>query len=114
MFVAETFSDGIVGFADFGESRNDNLPFEGELYAIYLLPESQGKGIGENLFKFCQKEMVADGMNSMHLETLKISPYKFFYDKMGGKIVGQGKHLLANVEYETLLYGWNNLGEIYG
>ena len=113
MFVAETFSDGIVGFADFGESRNDNLPFEGELYAIYLLPESQGKGIGENLFKFCQKEMVADGMNSMHLETLKISPYKFFYDKMGGKIVGQGKHLLANVEYETLLYGWNNLGEIY-
>ena len=113
MFVAETFTDGIVGFADFGKSRDQDLPFEGELYAIYILYESQGKGIGENLFRLCQKQMIADKINSMHLEALEVSPYKFFYHKMGGTIVGQGKHFLANSEYHTVFYGWNNLREIY-
>lgn len=114
MFVAETFGDGVVGFADFGKSRENDSAFEGELYAIYLLSEWQRKGIGENLFRFCQKEMIADKINSMYLEALKVSPYKAFYKKMGGQIVGQRKHFLADVEYETVIYGWNNLGEIYG
>ncbi len=114
MFVAETFRDGVVGFTDFGKSREDDSPFKGELYAIYLLPEWQRKGIGENLFRLCQKELIADKINSMYLEALKVSPYKPFYKKMGGQIVGQGKHFLANVEYETVFYGWNNLSEIYG
>ncbi len=114
MFVAETIRDGVVGFADFGKSRENESTFEGELYAIYLLPEWQRKRIGENLFRLCQKEMIADKINSMSLEALKASPYKSFYKKMGGQIVGQGKHSLANVEYETVFYGWNNLSEIYG
>jgi 3-deoxy-manno-octulosonate cytidylyltransferase (CMP-KDO synthetase) len=114
MFVAETIRDGVVGFADFGKSRENESTLEGELYAIYLLPEWQRKRIGENLFRLCQKEMIADKINSMSLEALKASPYKSFYKKMGGQIVGQGKHSLANVEYETVFYGWNNLSEIYG
>ena len=109
MFVAETAADGIVGFADFGIARESNLGFEAELYAIYLLPEFQGKKIGEHLFKLCQNEMISDGITSMYLMALAISPYKSFYDKMGGKIVEKGNHFLALVEYETVIYGWRNL-----
>jgi 3-deoxy-manno-octulosonate cytidylyltransferase (CMP-KDO synthetase) len=114
MFVAETAKDGIVGFADFGESREKDFAFEAELYAIYLLREFQGRGIGENLFRLCQKEMIAYGFGSMYLMALAISPYKSFYEKMGGQIVGKGNHFLALVEYETLVYGWKDLGENYG
>ncbi|MBA2494230.1 MAG: GNAT family N-acetyltransferase, partial [Acidobacteria bacterium] len=109
MFVAETANDGIVGFADFGKSREKDFAFEAELYAIYLLPEFQRKGIGENLFKLCQKEMIADKVNSMYLMALDVSPYKPFYEKMGGQIVGKGNHFLALVEYETVIYGWKDL-----
>jgi len=114
MFVAETAKDGIVGFADFGVARESDFAFEAELYAIYLLREFQGKGIGEHLFKFCQKEMIADGFDSMYLIALEVSPYKSFYEKMGGKIVGRGNHFLLLVEYKTVIYGWKNLGENYG
>lgn len=114
MFVAETAKDGIVGFADFGAARESDFGFEAELYAIYLLREFQGKGIGENLFKLCQQEMIADRINSMYLMALDVSPYKSFYEKMGGKIVGKGNHFLALVEFETVVYGWKNLGENYG
>ncbi|MBA3784391.1 MAG: 3-deoxy-manno-octulosonate cytidylyltransferase [Acidobacteria bacterium] len=114
MFVAETAKDGIIGFADFGAARESNFAFEAELYAIYLLREFQGKGIGENLFKLCQKEMSANGFNSMYLIALEVSPYKSFYEKMGGKIVGRGNHFLSLVEYKTVTYGWKNLRENYG
>ncbi len=112
MFVAETAQSGIVGFADFGEARESGFGFEAELYAIYLLPEFQGKGIGENLFRLCQKEMIADGFDSMYLMALSVSPYKSFYEEMGGQIVGTGNHFLALVEYETFIYGWKDLREI--
>ena len=113
MFVAETASDGIVGFADFGKARASEFDFEAELYAIYLSPEFQRKGIGENLFRLCQKEMIADRINSMYLMALAVSPYKSFYEKMGGEIVAKGNHFLALVEYETVIYGWKNLREKY-
>ncbi|MCA1625895.1 MAG: GNAT family N-acetyltransferase [Acidobacteria bacterium] len=111
MFVAETAKDGIIGFADFGKARETNFPFEAELYAIYLSREFQQKGIGANLFRLCQKQMIADGINSMYLMALEVSPYKSFYEKMGGQIVGRGNHFLALIEYETIIYGWKNLGE---
>jgi len=45
----------------------------------------------------------------MYLMALAVSPYKSFYEKMGGEIVGKGNHFLALAEYETIIYGWNNL-----
>ena len=106
MFVAETADGKIVGFVDSGKSRNENLQYEAELYAIYLLPEFQRKGIGENLFRLCQNEMKGDNFNSMFLVALELSPYKSFYEKMGGRVVGKGAHALAGIEFETLIYGW--------
>ena len=114
MFVAETAKDGIVGFADFGAARESDFAFEAELYAIYLLREFQGMGIGENLFKLCQEEMVADGYGSMYLMALEVSPYKSFYERMGGEFIAKGNHFLALVEFETIIYGWKNLSENYG
>ncbi len=110
IFVAETLENRIIGFADFGEPRGGNS-FEAELYAIYFLPEFQRKGIGGNLFKLCQREMLINNMNSMCLDSLQISPYRNFYEKMGGQIVGEDKHNLAGVEYKTVIYGWSNLRE---
>ena len=111
MFVAETAPDGIIGFADFGKARESGFGFEAELYAIYLLAEFQGKGIGENLFRLCQKAMIDEKINSMYLMALAVSPYKSFYEKMGGQVVGTGNHFQALVEFETVIYGWNNLRE---
>ncbi|MGI9056437.1 MAG: GNAT family N-acetyltransferase [Pyrinomonadaceae bacterium] len=108
MFVAEDSEKGIVGFADFGKSRTSDS-FEADLYAIYFLQEFQRKGIGGNIFRLCQKEMLANGLNSMSLDALELSPYRGFYEKMGGEIIGEGKHELAGIEYKTVIYGWKNL-----
>lgn len=41
----------VVGFADFGRYRLDDLRDAGEIYAIYILKEYYGKGIGFALMK---------------------------------------------------------------
>ncbi|MEJ7848502.1 MAG: 3-deoxy-manno-octulosonate cytidylyltransferase [Pyrinomonadaceae bacterium] len=109
LFIAETLVAGIVGFADFGKSRG-RQSFDAELYALYLLPEFQKKGIGTGLFRLCQREMAASGFKSMFLDSLEISPYRKFYEKLGGRIVGEDKHDLAGTEYKTVIYGWSDLG----
>lgn len=44
-FVAKD-NDRVVGFADYGHYRWDDLPDSGEVYAIYILKEHYDKGIG--------------------------------------------------------------------
>lgn len=109
IMVAESPTDGIIGFADFGEARDIKLNFEAELYAIYFLPDFQRKGVGGKLFKNCRQKIIEAGFDSMYLEALEISPYKGFYEKMGGEIVGKSVHRLGDEDFETVFYGWKNL-----
>jgi len=111
MFVAETRENGIVGFADFGKMRDNDGAYEAELYAIYLLHDFQRQGIGAKLFDLGVKYLIANGMNSMSLLALEASPYKSFYEKMGGCIVGRKTVVLDGVEYAGLVYGWDSLVE---
>ena len=108
ILVAETSEHQIVGFADFGAVRNKRL-FDIEIYAFYLLQEFQRQGIGEKLFGACQKEILANGFNSMCLDALEISPYRKFYEKMGGEIVDKDNYEMAGIDYKTVVYGWKNL-----
>jgi GNAT superfamily N-acetyltransferase len=100
---------GIVGFADFGEAREDMDGYEGELYAIYLLPEFQRKGIGERLFNLGVGFLKGGGKDSMYLLALAVSPYRSFYEKMGGQIVGRKQVEIEGRLYDELVYGWADL-----
>ena len=109
MYAAEVPQRGIVGFADFGEAREDMDGYEGELYAIYLLPEFQRKGIGERLFNLGVGFLKGGGKDSMYLLALAVSPYRSFYEKMGGQIVGRKQVEIEGRLYDELVYGWADL-----
>lgn len=109
MYVAEVPHRGIVGFADFGEPRENVDAYDGELYAVYLLPEFQRKGIGGRLFRLGVEFLKANGRSSMYLLALEVSPYRAFYEKMGGQIAGR-KHIeIEGAGYDELIYGWERL-----
>jgi len=40
---------------------------------------------------------------------LEVSPYKSFYEKMGGQIVGRKQIEIEDVMYGELVYGWESL-----
>ena len=109
MYIAELPERGVVGFADFGQPRESIGAYEAELYAIYILPKFQGKGVGEKLFNLVLESLVRNGKSSMYLLALAVSPYKSFYEKMGGLIVGRKQIEIEGIVFETLVYGWESL-----
>ena len=110
MLVAEHPDAGIVGFGDFGTPV---LPveFDAQIFSFYFLPEFQRKGLGQRLFRRCMERIARDGHRSLCLDSLEVSPYRAFYEKMGGKIVGRDGHKLADEDFETVIYGWEDIGK---
>ncbi len=91
MLVADDAEHGVVGFIDFGKPDFDNFGYDARIYSFYFLPEFQRRGLGTRLFKACVKKVADDGYGRVCLDTLKLSPYRGFYDKKGGRVVAYDK-----------------------
>lgn len=109
MYVAEAPERGIVGFADFGAPREKIDGYQGELHAIYLLSDFQRKGIGARLFNLGVEFLIGSSKNSMYLLALEVSPYRSFYEKMGGHIIGAKQAEIEGIKYDEVIYGWDRL-----
>jgi 3-deoxy-manno-octulosonate cytidylyltransferase (CMP-KDO synthetase) len=111
MFVADRPNTGIVGFIDFGVPQS--IPTaHAEIYSFYLHPDYQRRGIGERLFRMSLARMNANGVRSLCLEALERSPYRSFYDKMGGKVLGHSSHDVGEQKVPTVIYSWDEITTI--
>jgi GNAT superfamily N-acetyltransferase len=112
MLVAERAGRAAVGYVDFGPPRETSFgPFAAELYSIYVLPEHQRRGVGGRLFRLTADALLARGRRSMYLQTLETSPYRHFYERMGGRLVGRETLEIGGVDFVELAYGWDDLSE---
>jgi len=63
-WVAEN-DDGILGFVDPGLSRDDDADaMTGEIYAIYVEPDCQGRGIGRDLLSHALHDLKSHGFQA--------------------------------------------------
>lgn len=97
----------VIGFAVFGPCREKNVDADGELYAIYLYQERQGRGVGKLLFKQGFQTLKEKGYKKMMVSVFdqNISS-KIFYEKAGGKFYGNDHVILEGVSYPTATYLW--------
>ena len=73
-YVAEDESGEIIGFVSGGEERTGDPVYKGELMAIYILQNQQGKGIGRCLVQAVAKKLHLSGINSMLVWVLVDNP----------------------------------------
>lgn len=105
IWVAENQSEEIVGFCSGGVARNSQLAFDSELYAIYLLKEFQGQGVGRSMFNALVSRLKEDGYQSMYLWVVKGSKTIAIYESLGGVLGNQTQtDLIGGEEVEELLY----------
>ena len=110
LFIAEDEQGQPVGFVEGGPQRNEKLPYEGELYAIYVLKEHQGKGLGRDLLLATARELCNRGINNMLLWVLKDNdPSRGFYEKLGGVLTGEQQFDLAGTTLTEVSYVWPDL-----
>ena len=79
--VAEN-EKGVVGYLSGGKSRDDNLPYEYEMYAFYVHPDFQRVGVGTALFN-AFKEKIQGADFCVYVLDGNVKGISF-YQKMGG------------------------------
>jgi GNAT superfamily N-acetyltransferase len=79
VFVAENEHGDIVGFANGGKELSGKYPYDGELYAIYLLENYQRQGIGNQLVRNVVQELHRFNIFSLFVWVLEDNPSRFFY-----------------------------------
>lgn len=99
--------DNIVGYATLGRNRVKTLPFDGEIYEIYLLPEYQGVGLGTHLFLAARGELKRRGLSSSIVWALEDNdPALRFYENAGGKSVAFGNEVFDGEEMRKVAFSW--------
>ena len=99
----------VVGFASGGKERTGQLGCDGELYAIYIRPEAQRKGLGALIVRQFVHELVTRGFGSMAVWVLELNPARRFYECLGGKVVGQQQIERGGQTFIEIAYGWPSL-----
>ncbi|KAB8125978.1 GNAT family N-acetyltransferase [Gracilibacillus oryzae] len=105
IYVAEEEGAGIIGFVWGGLARKQNSNDSGEIYAIYILEEYQGKGIGKKLV-----QTLAAGFSTMKINTIMVDvladnlPSCQFYEALGGVKIGEGSFEVAGVRLKDITY----------
>jgi GNAT superfamily N-acetyltransferase len=109
VFVAESRGSQIVGFLSCGPIREELANYAAEIFAIYLLKEWQGIGIGRRIFERAFKELKTEGYKSVMLWVLKSNPARKFYERMGGELIGEKQIEIGGVRLIEIAYGWSAL-----
>jgi L-amino acid N-acyltransferase YncA len=110
--VAVDPASGVVGFASGGKQRDESLLYEGELYAIYILPSAQRRGLGTLLVERFARELDQQGYRSMSVWVLAANPSTAFYQKLGGQLIAQKFIEPDGQRFLELAYGWKDLSEL--
>lgn len=87
--LVATDSGNVVGFAGYGKCNDADLPDAGELFALYVLPEYYGTGLGRRL-----TDVALSNLNQakIALWVLKENPRAIrFYEKYGFRADGSEK-----------------------
>jgi ribosomal protein S18 acetylase RimI-like enzyme len=119
IFVAEDEEMGVVGFGSCGPVREIPDAFQGgldgtesrvgEVYTLYVEPDFQNQGLGRRLLDAMLHQLQADGCDTAILWMLADNPARFFYEGLGGALVGRRADRMAGTEVEEVAYAWRDL-----
>jgi GNAT superfamily N-acetyltransferase len=109
VLVASDAKSNIYGFASAGPTRESSLPYEGEVFTLYVAPGWTGQGIGAGLLQAIFRLFSKGGTNGMIIWALADNPSRFFYEAMGGQIVAERQHPMWGKSLREVGYGWRNL-----
>lgn len=112
VYVAEVADSGVVGFASAGPSRNSGLPYLAEVYTIYLRDDYHGRGIGRQLFASAVAGAQETRGPSVIVWCLSQNPSRYFYERLGGKLVARRPGKVGGAKIEEFGYAWKDASEL--
>jgi ribosomal protein S18 acetylase RimI-like enzyme len=107
MYVARNKAGEIIGFIRGGRSRDDKR--SGEIYAVYLLRNCHGQGIGKSLMISSMQHLARAGFETCQVCVLKENPALHFYKKLGAKDGVIKPITIGTQTLDEAVLSWNSL-----
>lgn len=107
--VVEASGGRLVGFGACGPRRVGELPYKGEVYALYVAIDWQGRGLGRRLLGGLFAALLDGGVSSAYLWVLAGNPSRYFYEAMGGERIAERKENFAGTRLDEVAYAWPDL-----
>ncbi len=96
----------VVGFASGGRARRSGLA-AGEVETLYVLDDFRERGLGRRLMRAMAAHLRAIGCNSAMAWVLRENPSRFFYTRIGGRLVMQDVVNVAGQGVIQVAMVWN-------
>ena len=109
VLVAADSKQNVYGFASAGPSRDRSLPYEGEVYTLYVAPGWTGQGLGSALLSSIFRLFSKANYRGIIIWALADNPSRFFYEALGGQIVAERDHVMWGKKMREVGYGWPSL-----
>ncbi len=107
--VAADANGRVYGFTSAGPSRDRSLPYEAEIYTLYVAPGFTGQGIGSSLTSSIFRLFAKANYAGLIIWALADNPCRFFYGSLGGRVIAERQHPLWGGTYREVAYGWPTL-----
>jgi GNAT superfamily N-acetyltransferase len=108
-FVAMDPNEQVIGFANGGPVRSEELKADGELYAIYLYEESQRKGIGGALLWETACYLNGAGFTSLGVWVLERNLSRLFYEALGAEQIAEKTLTRDGLMLKEIGYRWQSI-----
>ncbi|HLZ22890.1 MAG TPA: GNAT family N-acetyltransferase [Ktedonobacterales bacterium] len=109
VYVAKDTAGRVVAFASGGPNRGDDLSYDGELYAIYLLEGYQRQGIGTALIRAVAGHLATSATRALVVWVLASNPSRRFYAALGGCLLGTKQTPVGGIQVDEVAYGWPDI-----
>jgi GNAT superfamily N-acetyltransferase len=108
-YVATGDDSRIIGFAGGGPERGGDPTYKGELYALYVHPDHQRRGVGRGLSLTVVRHLVSKGYASMLVWVLAQNPSRAFYEALRGKYLYEKPIEIGGANLIEVAYGWPDI-----
>jgi L-amino acid N-acyltransferase YncA len=111
VFVA--VQDGlVVGFISGGPIREPIEDYDAELFTIYLLEQSQRRGVGSALLKRLAESLVESGFEKLVAWVLEDNQSYSFYERSGARRICSKEIDIGGTLLPVVAYGWPSIQAI--
>ena len=83
-YLAQDDNNNYVGFVSY---EINSEPNKTKIHKIYVLPETQGTGLGRHFFELVKEKVIENNQKAVFLNVNKYNKALFFYEKLGFTIV---------------------------
>ena len=111
--IAEAEKHGIIGFADCSRERGTTARDQGEITALYVLPDLQRRGVGLALVRAGARALAAGGMTQLGIWVLQENAAaRDFYAHIGGELSETRRSSFLGLDLTEVCYRWTDVAPL--